>query len=197
MFFSFLSVLFCIQLVPQQTETLRSRTAVLFDDFDWAPPLDSTRRGELSGRTVPGGNESFASLYRVSSVKAEYPSLEGLGFLDYSGMNAGLRLFLLRFSDTVVKNEPSFSDYFPYGSAESFFFNHRLSLLSAITMVHFGAALPLTSGGYEVPFRIITGTQPDEKPVFFRLFIISADGNWKIESVIFDGDSYEAAVKSH
>jgi len=196
-FYLFFVMVIILQNFPLQPESLRSRSNEKFSSFIWAPPLDSPRRGGLNGQMVPGGSESFASLYRVSTVKALYPSLEGLGVLDYSRMNAELQAFLNLFADNLIKKQAVFSNFFRNNSPELAFFEHRLSLLSTVSVVHFGATKQLASGEHEVPFRIITGTQPNTKPVFFRVFVLLVDEKWQVESLIFDGDSYEAAIKSH
>ncbi len=164
----------------------------------WAAAPDLPEIREIPGRALPGGNESFMTTARPDSATALYPQLKGLGPLNYTGVHPQLLNVLDQLSSGLVSGALLKASLFQTGKPYiQSVLVYRLSLLGEVKTVYFSKPLMSESDMAEVTYRITTGSGTAALPVFLKVFLRAEGSQWTIREIIFDVESYEAAVIAH
>ncbi len=171
-----------------------------FSGASWVDNPSMSTRPADSGKTLPGGSETFAVMSPSSSGSSGgiYPALNGLGYLDYSGSPDGL-VSLLRSVEQAFRNKTIPAEI----CADTRQFipvltNYRLNRFPVPASVAFGRPVPENSGDessrFTSRFRLSFVKDQSISELFIDVVAVQDGGAWKIDELYFDGDSYAVFI---
>lgn len=183
---------FSLLSTPANSETIRDRASAYFGLAQWTTSQTLTPPIEIKGQAIPGGNETFPSLAPTgdSGIISVYPELEGLGKLDYTGIDANLLALLSRVSVSLRDRELSSPDCLPDRAFLATVSTYRLQKLPDVRSVRHSRPILEPSGDFRATFRLQC-TVADGNPYGFITVTASpyADA-WYVSDLTFDGESY-------
>ena len=180
-------------------ETLRDRALLHFNLTQWTTNVNTTSPAEIKATTLTGGNETFPVLTPSTDtgIMSLYPELEGLGKLDYTGIEPALLSLLAKTADSLKGREllPALcsTDRSFLSTVNTF----RLKKLPEILSVNHSRPTPDDSGVYSTVFRLTCITKQAQPYVLVTVSASMKDTSWYILDVVFDGESYAALAQQN
>lgn len=198
----FFSIQLCSLLFFQiniYADTLRERAAAHFSLTEWTTNVNLTAPVEIKATTLPGGNETFPVLTPATDtgIISLYPELDGLGKLDYTGIEPALLSLLAKTADSFKSRDllPALcSTDRPFLSPVNTF---RLKKLPEVLSVNHSRPTPDDSGVYSTVFRLTCNTKQKHPYVFITVTASMKDTLWYILDVVFDGETYAALAQQN
>lgn len=193
------SALICCALVMPfanaDSGTVREHASAHFDMQQWSTPREYQPAIAMEGTTVPGGNETFASLGADSEagVPALYPTIQDLGPLDYSEINQGLLDVLKKLSQGFIEQKIDAAlcrpgrDFLPVIAA------YQLEKLPAVDQSFFSRPARGDAGNYSVIFRLRfspDAARQGPATLLVRVTASQIKDKWYIDEIVFDGKGY-------
>jgi hypothetical protein len=177
--------------------TIRDRATMHFSLENWTVNPELATPSETPAITLPGGDETFPVLSASGNagLASIYPELEGLGPIDYSGIDAGLIDFLRKVSTDLIAqkvDEARCSSDRPYLGPVN---TYRLKKLPVAVSANFGRPEVLEDASYKARFRLTLGIEETKPFVFVTIQATRQDDEWTIIDVEFDGETYAAFAK--
>jgi len=175
--------------------TVREHASTHFDMQQWSTPREYQPAIAMEGTTVPGGNETFASLGAdsESGVPALYPTIPDLGPLDYSEINQGLLDVLKKLSQGFIDQKIDAAlcrpgrDFLPVIAA------YQLEKLPMVDQSFFSRPIQSEAGNYAVTYRLRFSPDTERQGTSNLLVRVTASQikeNWYIDEIVFDGKGY-------
>lgn len=185
-------IVFSFLVISLHSETIRDRAEFHFNMIDWTTRADSLPTVELPGVNLPGGNESFSiiSATSKSGLSAIYPEIDGLGTINYSGTDTDLLSLMHKVATDIENKKLDSSDCDPGRSFIGPIFTYQLSKLPAMNGIVFSCPLKNEDGFFSSTFRMECIQEGHSVYVFFTVKADKIMGSWKINEVLFDGESY-------
>jgi len=180
-------------------ETLRERAEAHFKLTEWTTNVNIISPVEIKARALPGGNETFSVLTPATDtgLVSLYPELEGLGKLDYTGIEPVLLSLLDKIAESFRTRDlpPALcSPDLPYLSPVNTF---RLKKLPEILGVNHSRPLMTDIGLYTTIFRLQCTTAQKHPYVFITVSASMKDTGCYILDVVFDGETYAALAQQN
>jgi len=180
-------------------ETLRERAVAHFKLTDWTTNVNTISPVEIKATTLPGGNETFTVLTPATDIGivSLYPELEGLGKLDYTGIEPALLSLLQKTSESFRTRDLSSalcSADLPFLSPVNTF---RLKKLPEILSVNHSRPSMADTGIFTTVFRLQCDTTLKHPYVFITVSASMKDTGWYILDVVFDGETYAALAQQN
>jgi hypothetical protein len=178
-------------------ETVRERASLHFAMKNWTTQAESFPHIAKNAPEIPGGDETFVALTlsNGASVAAIYPEAEGLGPIDYTGVQAGYTAFLDEIAtglrDKTVDPARCSSDR-PFLSPISVY---KLDKLPDIDQVLYSRPEDLGPNLKSVRYRLTVRVSGKPKFVFLTLMLSGPDTGPTLDDLIFDGLSYADAAQ--
>jgi len=192
-------VAMCFFSTCMYADTLRERATAHFDFTEWTSNVNTYPSVEIKATTLPGGNETFPVLTPATDtgIISLYPELEGLGKLDYTGIEPAL-LSLLEKTSNSFKNRDLLqelcSSELPFLSPVNTF---RLKKLPEVISVNHSRPNMSDTGIFSTVFRLQCTTTLKHPYVFITVSASMKDTGWYILDVVFDGETYAALAQQN
>ena len=178
-------------------ETVRERASLHFAMKNWTTQAESLPHTAKNAVELPGGDETFVALTlsKEASVAAIYPEAEGLGPIDYSGLQAGYTSFLDEIAtglrDKTLDPARCSADR-PFLSPLTVY---KLDRLPDIDQVLYARPEDLGSNLKSIRYRLMVSVSGKPKLVFLTLLMSGPDTGPTVDDLIFDGLSYADAAQ--
>jgi hypothetical protein len=180
-------------------DTVRERAESHFNLGEWTTNVNIAAPAEVKATSIPGGNETFPVLTPSSDtgIVSLYPELEGLGKLDYTGIEPALLTLLQKTGESFKDRDlPTAlcSPDFPFLSPVNTF---RLKKLPEVLSVYHSRPVMSDIGVYSVIFRLQCVTAMKRPYVFITVSASMKDAGCYILDVVFDGETYAALAQQN
>ncbi|HQB87409.1 MAG TPA: hypothetical protein PLJ76_00250 [Treponemataceae bacterium] len=176
-------------------DTVRSRASDYFDRIKWTRNYESVQPSALPGYALPGGNEAYASLVLSSTSTSGgiYPSVEGLGTLQYDGIDSGLLALLNDLSESLAEKEVAATLVSNSRRFLPTIVAYRLERVPEPDRIFYSRPEGETPGlrNSTIAVHVTTG-QGERKILYLYVETVFENGLWKISDIIFDSESYAA-----
>ncbi|GEM_PF-542195 len=174
----------------EERQTVLQKSEEYFSFVDWADS-EHILTQPLPEPFVKEGLQTNM-LYTYSDTDFEeqiFPSLEGLGLLDYSGIDASLLVFFNSLSLQIKRRQIDENLCVAEKKFLPFMINYKLKLLNTISSVFYSRPEYKSAGKSLSQFRC---TISGEKEMYTLLEITAVfnDGKWLIDSFDIIGDVY-------
>ncbi len=186
--------------MPARTDTVRDRASDYFGRIQWTKKYDYEQPAAIPGNTIPGGNESYASLTLThnSSSPGIYPRMEGLGTLQYDGIHSGLITVLKELCESLARKEVPSSLLSNSRRFLTTITEYRLERIPDPDHVFFsrpeGESQDLKNSTVAVHAMTKRG---ERKVLFLHVETVFEKGLWKISNIIFDSGSYASITHTN
>lgn len=181
----------------EKRQTVLQKSEEYFSFVDWA----ESETILIQPMPEPFMKEDLQTdmLYRYSDTNFEeqiYPSLAGVGLLDYSGIDTALLLFFNLLSLQIKRQEIDASLCVAEKKFLPFMINYKLKLLHTVSSVFYSRPEYNADGKSLSQFRC---TISGEKEMYTLLEIAAVfnDGKWLIDSFDIIGDVYAEASEQN
>ena len=180
-------------------ETVRDRASLHFSMKNWTTQAESFPHTAKNAVELPGGDETFVALTlsKDSSVAAIYPEAEGLGPIDYSGLQTGYTSFLdgiaTGLRDKTVDPARCSADR-PFLSPITMY---KLENLPDIDQVLYSRPEDLGPNLKSIRYLMTVRVSGKPKFVFLTLILSGPDTGPSVDDLIFDGLSYADAAQQN
>ncbi len=218
--FQVLAVVFFFLLPPVYSETIRDRATIHFNSIDWTIKENSIPFVEIPAVIIPGGNESFPvlSITASSAVSALYPEIEQLGAIDYSGSNVKLIELLTTLSLALKAQKIDSVLCTPERPFIAPLCTFQLQKLPIPAVVFFSRPVPvptpipvpapatapslslppgLKSVSFSSKFRMQFLKNNVPSFVYLTVTAEKIEDAWKINEILFDGESYAGLAQQN
>ena len=182
-----------------RTETVRARANRHFKRIQWTQNHEHVQAVAIEGRSIPGGNESFAALIVSSSndVAGLYPHVDGVGILNNDGVDERLLELLSRLRESLFKKK---IDESLLGSRRRFLSpitEYRLERIPEPEYIYFSRPGIDEDDLATGTLALYTSNNGKRNVLFLNVEIVIENGLWKIVDIVFDSESYASfAIKN-
>jgi hypothetical protein len=199
------SLLFIVS-IPLVAETVRDRASTRFSFIPWSVDPQAVPARAIPAQTLPGGNESFAVISPKgdSGLPAIYPSIGGIGVLDYTGVEDSLLSALSKASESLGSRAIPAELCAPNRAFLPIVMGYRLNKLPAPKAVFFSRPrfeLDRPEGDGRganravVPYGLMYQDSGGRSSVVIEITFALEGELWKIDELRIDGESYAAATR--
>ncbi len=197
-----------IPLLPLIAETVRERSSIHFSAVRWSTDPSSVPAVASQAIEAAGGAEAFPALTPLgnSGLPAVYPEIDGLGPLDYSGIDGELLALLDAVSADFRKRNVSADRCDPARPFIPVLTNYRLERLQDPEQVYFSRPSARSdqqgepgSASEQIQFESVFSLScrgPDGlMPVLIGVTLVKSAQAWRIGDITIDGGTYAAATR--
>ena len=178
-------------------DTVRNKAQSHFNSLSWTMNPDLLPATPVQGVNVPGSNETFPSLQPSNPSEGNhlYPRMEGIGILDYTGIDSALLSTVnevsSHFMDKKLPSEVC-------DSSRSFLATlttYRLSRIPDPAAVFFGRPIEEGEGTWKVLYCLSVKRDTKKIPVFLEVLFKANGASYTVYDISLDGESYVTAAQ--
>lgn len=173
-------------------ETVRTRGNRHFSRIKWTPNYEHVVPKAVEGRSLPGGNESYAALVLASrsEIGGIYPRVEGLGSLAYDGIETNLLETIQTLCDSLYEKTADPAVFVKNRRFLSILTEYRLKRIPSPEYVFFSRPEGTVTNGKKTTIALQTGKEGIKKVLYLHVYAELEDSLWKISDIQFDSESY-------
>lgn len=182
---------------PSPAETVRDRAIRHFGSISWAANPDMLQVVPLVPVSVPGGNEVFPALTPTgdSGMPAVYPQIEGIGTIDYEGIDHELLSFFQALARSLKDKKIDDASCVPDRAFLSRITMYRLERIPKPENVFFSRPTDNPDGSQTSTFSLMCKKGADRRPVRIEVIAKKMTVSWQANDIRLDGESYAAVAQ--
>lgn len=175
----------------EEPETVLQKADEYFLNITWSESEDILNEPLPEPFAVNDISIKEVSAYAdINLTEGIFPSIEGLGFLDYSGIDSSLIRFFNTLSAKIKGQKIEGALCVKEKIFLPFMINYRLKELSDVKNIFFSRPEYRSGNRASAKFRC---AKNGESPYFIEITVLQTEDKWLIEAADFIGEDYAEA----